>query len=134
MEIPELSAGTHRLVVRSSDIYGNQGSSTITLRSGTGLQIAGLSAIPSPFETSTHIRFVLSESAGEAHAHIYTVSGRLIRRLSGGAVIQGTNLMPWDGRDEDGDRIAGGVYFLRLEVSGENGKATAQTKIVKRAS
>jgi hypothetical protein len=42
--------------------------------------------------------------------------------------------MPWDGRDEDGDRIAGGVYFLRLEVSGENGKATAQTKIVKRAS
>ena len=90
--------------------------------------------MPSPFERSTHIRFVLSEEATEAEARVYTVSGRLIRTLTSGTLNQGANLINWDGRDEDGDRIAGGVYFLRLKVAGDSGTTTAQTKVVKRAS
>jgi len=133
-EVPDLGSGTHKLILSCSDIYGNEGTHTITLRAGSGLQIAGLAAVPSPFERSTHIRFVLSEEATEAEARVYTVSGRLIRTLTSGTPNQGTNLIKWDGRDEDGDRIAGGVYFLRLKVAGDSGTTTAKTKVVKRAS
>ena len=49
---------------------------------------------------------------------IYTVAGRLIRTL--GPVfadpIPTQNRIPWDGRDDDGDALANGVYLYKLIV------------------
>ena len=47
---------------------------------------------------------------------IYTASGRLVRTLTrfGGL---GQVQLPWDGLDEEGQRLANGVYFFRAHVN-----------------
>jgi flagellar hook assembly protein FlgD len=47
---------------------------------------------------------------------IYTASGKLIRTLTrfGGL---GHVQLPWDGLDEEGERLANGVYFFRVHVN-----------------
>ena len=48
---------------------------------------------------------------------IYNVSGRLVRTLVNGTVPAGRGSVVWDGRDQQGERLASGVYFYRLESS-----------------
>lgn len=131
-ELPAMQAGAHALVVRVADVYGNEAAHRLTVRAGGGLAVAGFAAIPSPFTDATTLRFVLSDDAAMAEARVYTVSGRLIRTLQLSNPTGGTNLMPWDGRDADGDRIAGGVYFIRLVVGDGVRGARAETKVVRR--
>ncbi|MBN1423631.1 hypothetical protein JXA88_03655 [Candidatus Fermentibacteria bacterium] len=131
-ELPLMQAGSHALVVRVADIYGNEAAHRVTVRAGGGLSVAGFAAIPSPFTDHTTLRFVLSDDAAVAEARVYTVSGRLIRTIELANPFRGTNLMPWDGLDADGDRIAGGVYLMRLSVQGGGLAARAETKVVRR--
>ena len=74
-------------------------------------------AYPNPFRESTVIVYELADQA-DVSAKIYTTAGRLIRRLHddrGGQPGQNRTLV-WDGRDETGDPVANGVYFLKLEA------------------
>ena len=53
-------------------------------------------------------------------------SGRLIRTLRQPIPTVDLNRIPWDGRDEDGDHVANGVYFYRLELVTPDGSAETQ--------
>ena len=66
------------------------------------------------------MRFVLKEDAS-AEIVIYSVDGRLVRRLSE-ALPNGESSLTWDGRDDGGSRAASGVYFARVQANGETGK------------
>ena len=58
---------------------------------------------------------------------IYTVSGRKIRTiLQPDQDIFGYHEVEWDGRDDDGNLVANGVYFaiLRTELGGESKEYT----------
>jgi flagellar hook assembly protein FlgD len=59
-------------------------------------------------------------AVGEASLRIYTVSGRLVRRLDPGRRNEGWHEAVWDGRDTRGRRAASGVYFLRIEMAGQS--------------
>jgi flagellar hook assembly protein FlgD len=61
----------------------------------------------------------------EVEIQIFTATGRNIRRLRPGRITpsDGANKgIFWDGRDEDGDELANGVYFFKISVRGENGE------------
>jgi bacillopeptidase F len=45
---------------------------------------------------------------------VYSAHGRAVRRLDHGWRPAGRYQLAWDGRDERGRRVAGGVYFVRL--------------------
>lgn len=45
-------------------------------------------------------------------------AGRLVRRLYEGPLPEGVHALEWDGRDEEGRRVAAGVYHLRLREDG----------------
>ncbi len=60
---------------------------------------------------------------------IYTVSGKLIKTLYSPVNI-GYNQIFWDGRDDDGDEVANGVYFYKLIVEGMGKKETPIQKLV----
>jgi flagellar hook assembly protein FlgD len=49
---------------------------------------------------------------------VYTVSGRKIKTIDipPDRLRIGYNVIPWDGRDEDGDRLANGTYFFKVLV------------------
>jgi hypothetical protein len=70
---------------------------------------------PNPFSASTHIAFGLREDA-DVRIRIYDVAGRLVRDLVDGRYAADRHLVSWDGRDDAGRAVAGGVYFYRIDA------------------
>jgi hypothetical protein len=86
---------------------------------------------PYPNPMSSHTTFAFRVEGGRNDMlqnfslRIYTLSGRLVRELGSmdleSPLRVGWNTLTWNGRDEDGDRVASGVYLYRVRVEGENG-------------
>ncbi len=83
-----------------------------------------LDAAPNPFRGSTVFRYRGPE--GDARLEIFDVRGRRVRELHAGAV-SGLQSWEWDGRDQRGRALAGGVYLAKFR-SGADSKTS---KIVK---
>jgi flagellar hook assembly protein FlgD len=50
---------------------------------------------------------------------VYDVSGRTVRQLERGVSAAGQHTVTWDLRNENGQPVSRGVYFLRLAVDGQ---------------
>jgi hypothetical protein len=74
--------------------------------------ILGLRAYPNPFASESSLELSLSREA-LIRVAVYDVSGRLVRILHDGRARSGATRIVWDGRDEEGRALAGGVYFVR---------------------
>jgi hypothetical protein len=72
-----------------------------------------LSHQPNPAHIGTLFRMGIPE-ATPAALRIYTTSGRLVRSLVDGTLQAGYQEIEWDGRDENGQVVADGVYFYRF--------------------
>jgi hypothetical protein len=79
--------------------------------------ILSVSNYPNPFNAGTQIEFSLPE-ADRAALRIYNIKGQLVRILLDTNLGPGQHLVPWDGRDDTGHRVASGVYFCQLEYAG----------------
>ena len=93
-------------------------------------ETALLSNYPNPFNPETWIPYQLAEPA-DVTLHIYSVNGALVRTLELGHQIAGmyhnkTRAAYWDSRNEQGERVASGVYFYTLSV----GDFTATRKML----
>lgn len=75
-------------------------------------------ASPNPFTETTSIAYTVPTEGGYVEITVYDVSGREIRRLLTGEMPGGHGVALWDGLDNDGERVASGVYFARLDVDG----------------
>ncbi|MEZ5065100.1 MAG: FlgD immunoglobulin-like domain containing protein [bacterium] len=79
----------------------------------------GVSIEPNPFASSTRLSFS-SRREGPARVTVLDVRGRAVRTLLDAAVPAGRSEVQWDGRDDAGEAVATGVYFVRVEtVDGE---------------
>jgi flagellar hook assembly protein FlgD len=77
---------------------------------------SALTAIsPNPFNPETTIHFNLNAAARPSLA-IYNVAGQLVREAELGNLSGGANAWVWDGRDNRGNPLASGVYFVRLQA------------------
>jgi hypothetical protein len=76
-----------------------------------------LIASPNPVVGGTEIRLRLA-APGETSIGIFEVRGREVRRLSTGLLPAGSHAIRWDGRDERGEALPAGVYFLRGRFDG----------------
>jgi FlgD Ig-like domain len=88
-----------------------------------------LVAYPNPSTGPIEIRYRASGER-ELDFAVYDTSGRRIRSLSAGKVPVGLQTTSWDRRDQAGNEVAAGVYFLRLEV-GDGHRATERVTIVR---
>jgi|GEM_PF-2019823 len=88
------------------------------------LQTALLRNYPNPFNPETWIPFLLAEE-GRAVISIYDGVGRLVRRIDLGVLRPGYHVVRWDGRDEAGERLASGIYFIHLKAKGYEGVVKA---------
>lgn len=70
---------------------------------------------PNPFNPETSIHFQLPRSE-EVELSIYDVQGYKIRQLVMGMKAAGRHIATWDGRDEQGSKVASGVYFYRIQL------------------
>jgi hypothetical protein len=87
-------------------------------------------ASPNPCFVRTTIRYDVPsmERSGERAVllQIYDSSGRLVRTLLEGSEKPGSWSATWNGRDESGELLPGGIYFSRLTA----GDFTSSRKIV----
>lgn len=74
---------------------------------------------PNPFNPSTTIEYAIP-ARGRVSLRVFAVNGALVRTLVDGVEGAGSRRVMWDGRDEDGLRVASGVYVLRIEAAGSS--------------
>ena len=72
-------------------------------------------AYPNPFNSKTNIPFTL-ENASSVEIDIYNLLGQKIITLYSGKKGKGEHTVSWNGRDETGKEVAGGVYFSRMRT------------------
>lgn len=72
---------------------------------------------PNPFSPETRIVFELPQ-AGKVELGIYSPDGRLVRALVTGERQAGVQEVRWDGQDDAGRKLPGGVYFYGLRAPG----------------
>lgn len=82
-------------------------------------------AAPNPFEHETTVAFDLAQ-ASRATARVYSPSGALVKTLVDEPFPAGRHEFSWRGIDDEGRRVAQGIYLLRLEA----GPAIATRKLV----
>ncbi len=70
---------------------------------------------PNPFRLTTTIKYQLPVETNVS-LKIYDVMGRLVRRLVDTKQKPGYYTARWDGKAENGQKAASGVYFYRLET------------------
>ena len=70
---------------------------------------------PNPFVSRTTIGFALDTRA-HARLDVYDVVGRPVRTLLDEAKGPGDYSVEWDGRGDAGNRVAHGMYYVRLQV------------------
>jgi len=71
--------------------------------------------VPNPFNPVTKITFSMEEDAN-VNLSVYNVAGQLIRRLVNGYRLKGLYTEMWDGKDNNGNLVASGIYFYRLKT------------------
>jgi len=81
--------------------------------------------VPNPFNPTTLIPLHLPTSSSGELA-IYDPRGQRVRVLLTGKLPTGNSNITWDGRDDQGQAVASGVYFAKLKTAGQ----TATRKMV----
>jgi hypothetical protein len=90
------------------DVPGHAGGLPLTdfLKVGNSLVRSG----------NAHVRFGVA-SADRVRIRLYDVAGRCVRTLADRTFAAGEHDLVWDGADDDGVRVARGVYFVRVEFA-----------------
>ena len=101
-------------LIRKAELVGVESTLGQVARNASGVVL--FPSVPNPNRGSCLICYFLPEPS-PVTLRVYDVSGRLVRELEKGMRSVGANSVRWDGRDESGRPVAGGVYFYRLEVS-----------------
>lgn len=70
---------------------------------------------PNPFNPCTTIRYELPRTVA-VKLVVYDVMGRLVRTLVEGQQEPGYHTAVWDGRNQWGQQVGSGVYYLHLEA------------------
>ena len=118
--------GRHHFYLEAWDGVNNQ--NTIELNweilgapSVSQLLLSKVYPFPNPFSTSTHFTMFISDTPANITITVYSLMGSKVRKLEYEA-RESFISVPWDGRDENENRIANGAYFyhVKAEKDGKN--------------
>jgi len=83
---------------------------------------------PNPFNPSTTIVYEIGEE-GPICMEIYNIRGQKVKTLVDGFKVAGMHRVVWDGRDDNGRRVASGIYQYRLTT--RDGSITKEMLLLK---
>jgi len=105
---------------------------TVNLRIGDMIPTESvlLQNYPNPFNPETWIPYQIDRDS-DVTIRIYNVAGQLVRTLSvghkkAGFYMDKKDAAHWEGKNQDGEEVASGIYFYRLEA----GNFSAVRKLV----
>lgn len=127
---PILQDGEHFIRITGTNIIGNlENGYQKNFVVSSEAKVLNVYNYPNPFSENTYFTFKLTQIPDEISINVYTVAGRLIKKLniSGSELNIDFNRVFWDGKDADGDEIANGVYFYKM-IMKSNGKTETITQ------
>lgn len=86
-----------------------------------------IAAQPNPFELSQRLDFVAGANVERVTVRIHDLSGRRLRQFEVGGLRPGLQSFTWDGRDDDGEPVPAGFYFVRID----DGREGAIARVVR---
>jgi hypothetical protein len=136
-KLSDLSEGRHTLDLKAWDVYNNSStrSTEFIVAPSAELALAHVLNYPNPFTTHTDFYFEHNRPCEtlDTQVQVFTVSGRLIKTINRRLTCNGfrSEALPWDGLDDEGDKIGRGVYIYRLSITTATGeKADKLEKLV----
>ncbi len=122
-----LADGPHSLSVRAWDVLNNSNVQSLDFVVASTQDVVLRNVYNYPNPTSGHTRFVFEHnqpagSAASVQVRIYALSGRPVRTLDteealpSGVLTAGPVQVVWDGRDEDMNLLASGIYLYKVRV------------------
>ncbi len=133
--LPELPEGSYSLRIKAWDLLNNSSEKTISFKVRDELLVEELAIWPNP--SSGVVRFVISSNqkngALQAEMDIFSINGQLLKKINGTIIVSANrSYMDWNGADQQGKRLAPGIYVCRLRVRTANGKeAVAVSKLLR---
>lgn len=125
--LPVLEEGLHQLKIRAWDVFNNPSEVLLTFRvvKDAPALLLQVKTIPNPFTSKTKFSFEHNR-VGEplqVSVHLFTHNGQWIKTLRKTIIATGnrSDEVEWDGTDERGRRLHGGVYIYKLTVQGADG-------------
>ncbi len=118
---PSLANDEYQIQIFASDTSGNtHHGQVMRFQIDEAVEIRDVRNVPNPIRTSTFFTYNFLQSPEYVSIKIYSVTGKLVRTIIDASADRGYNETYWDGRDEDGVRLANGTYFYKLTVEAEN--------------
>ncbi|MBC8450729.1 glycosyl hydrolase 53 family protein [bacterium] len=74
---------------------------------------------PNPFCRESSFTVTVPEPGARVNVRVCDAAGRLVATVVDGSIPPGARRFVWDGQDDEGRRVASGVYFLEAVVAGE---------------
>ena len=109
-----LDVGTNQLLVLSSDI--------VDLLSGVTVEPGLVTPQGDGVNDQMKLGYNLfSVRSAQVEVAVYTLGGARVRELHSGPQSAGEHTEFWDGRDDQGQLLAPGIYLLRVEVDADEG-------------
>lgn len=124
-----LPDGKWRFEIHVEDKLNNVTSETKKFQISTPLALDKPLNWPNPFKGETNFTFILSQNA-EVTIKVYTVSGKLIYFWTGYRNA-GYNIIPWKGRDQQGDPLSNGTYLYKIIARQGDQKAEKISKMIR---
>lgn len=124
----DLSEGKHTLTLRAWDVYNNSGEDVteFVVSESAELALSHVLNYPNPFSTKTDFYFEHNYPQDDlgVRIQIFTVSGKIVKTIDGFFSTDGFRVgpIPWDGKDDFGDKIGTGVYVYKIQVRATNGE------------
>ena len=78
-----------------------------------------LANYPNHFNLQTSISFHLSDN-GDVNLSVYNIKGQKIKTIVNKQLEQGLHQIIWDGKNDNNQYVASGVYFYELKVNNKN--------------
>jgi hypothetical protein len=75
--------------------------------------------MPNPFTNGMRMAYAVGSGNARVSIRVFDIAGRAVRTLFEGPQAAGRYLVSWDGRNDDGQRLQGSIYFVHVQVGSE---------------
>jgi hypothetical protein len=103
----------------------SQGEAVGSIEAAEGLALLNR-AVPNPFTGRMSYAYEIVGGDQPVDIGVYNVAGRLVKSLTRSSMPAGRHTATWNGTDEAGARVPGGVYFVRVRL----GADTQQHRVI----
>ncbi len=137
----KLDEGLHTLKLKAWDVFNNSSEATITftVKKDMAVSISDIKAYPNPFTDEVNVEFEHNhfDSSLDVILDVISVDGHLVRSLPAVTLVSSGNKagpVKWNGCNESGRKVNGGMYLLRVRATDQNGSTGVETVKVIKAS